>query len=98
MRGMLHQAFVPPMLKTTIYTTIACGYCMRAKQLLEGKQVPFEEIDVSFNVEGRREMMEKAGGRMTVPQIFIAGRHVGGWQELYELERSGRLDPLLSAG
>ncbi len=84
------------MSKTTIYTAIACGYCMRAKQLLKGKQVPFEEVDVSFDAKGRQEMMEKAGGRMTVPQIFIGDRHVGGWNELYDLERSGRLDPLLS--
>jgi len=83
--------------KIIIYSTIACGYCMRAKQLLKGKQIPFEEIDVSYSPDGRRTMMEKAGGRMTVPQIFIGDTHVGGWQELYELERSGRLDPLLSA-
>ena len=83
--------------KAIIYTTIACGYCMRAKELLKGKQVPFEEIDVSYDAEGRRVMMEKAGGRMTVPQIFIGDRHVGGWRELYELERSGRLDLLLRA-
>ena len=83
--------------KATIYTTIACGYCLRAKQLLKGKEIPFEEIDVSYSAEGRRAMMEKAGGRMTVPQIFIGDRHVGGWQELYELERTGRLGPLLSA-
>jgi glutaredoxin 3 len=83
--------------KIIIYSTIACGYWMRAKQLLKEKQIPFEEIDVSYSPDGRRTMMEKAGGRMTVPQIFIGDTHVGGWQELYELERSGRLVPLLSA-
>ena len=70
---------------------------MRAKQLLKGKQVPFEEIDVSYSVEKRQAMMARAGGRMTVPQIFIGDKHIGGWNELYDLERSGRLDPLLSA-
>ena len=83
--------------KTIIYTTIACGYCFRAKRLLEEKQAPFEEIDVSYDVEMRRAMMEKSGGGMTVPQIFIGDTHIGGCDELYELERSGRLDPLLSA-
>ena len=83
--------------KTVIYTTIACGYCVRAKRLLKEKQVPFEEVDVSYDAEKRHAMMEKAGGRMTVPQIFVGDRYIGGCDELYDLERSGRLDPLLSA-
>nr|TFG55031.1 MAG: glutaredoxin 3 [Hyphomicrobiales bacterium] len=83
--------------KTIIYTTISCGYCVRAKRLLEEKQIPYEEIDVSYNAELRRAMMEKSGGRMTVPQIFIGDTHVGGCNELYELEYAGRLDPILSA-
>ena len=83
--------------KTIIYTTIACGYCVQAKRLLEEKQVPFEEVDVSYDAEMRRAMMEKSGDRMTVPQIFVGEMHIGGCDELYALERSGRLDPLLSA-
>ncbi len=83
--------------KTVIYTTIACGYCVYAKRLLTEKQVPFEEIDVSYDSEKRRAMMEKAGGSMTVPQIFVGDTHIGGCEELYELERSGKLDPLLRA-
>lgn len=83
--------------KTVIYTSVACGYCSRAKRLLQEKQVPYEEVDVSYDVEMRRLMMDKAGGRMTVPQIFIGETHVGGCQELYELERAGELDPLLNA-
>jgi glutaredoxin 3 len=82
--------------KTVIYTTIYCGYCVRAKRLLKEKKIPFEEIDVSCDVEKRRSMMEKSGGRMTLPQIFIGETHVGGCDDLYELEYSGRLDPLLS--
>ena len=85
-----------PMPKTIIYTTIACGYCVRAKRLLEAKQIPFEEVDVSYDVETRLAMMEKSGGRMTVPQIFVGNTHIGGYDELYEFERSGKLDPLLS--
>jgi glutaredoxin 3 len=83
--------------RTVIYTTIACGYCVRAKRFLKEKQVPFKEVDVSYDAEGRHAMMEKAGGRMTVPQIFVGDTHIGGWEELYDLERSGKLDPLLSA-
>jgi len=80
-----------------IYTTIACGYCVRAKRLLKDKQVPFDEVDVSYDAQKRSAMMEKAGGRVTVPQIFVGDTHVGGYEELYDLERSGKLDPLLSA-
>ncbi len=85
-----------PMPKTIIYTTIACGYCVRAKRLLEAKGIPFEEVGVSYDAETRLAMMEKSGGRMTVPQIFVGDTHIGGYDDLYELERSGKLDPLLS--
>lgn len=80
-----------------IYTTQLCGFCHAAKRLLAQKGVSYSEIDVSRDPALRRAMMDRAGGRHTVPQIFIGGRHVGGCDELYALERSGRLDPLLSA-
>lgn len=81
-----------------IYTTRACGYCHAAKVLLERKGVVFTEIDVTGNSEARNQMIERARGRMTVPQIFIDATHVGGCDELYALDRTGKLDPLLSAG
>ncbi|TNE39157.1 MAG: glutaredoxin 3 [Alphaproteobacteria bacterium] len=83
------------MAQVTIYTGMMCGYCTRAKHLLKSKDVIFEEIDVSFSPHLREEMMERAGGRRTVPQIFIDGAHVGGCDELMDLERRGKLDPLL---
>ncbi|MFL5237407.1 MAG: glutaredoxin 3 [Rhizomicrobium sp.] len=84
------------MTKITIYTTPICPYCVRAKALLRKKGAIFEEVDVFMNMEARREMEEKASGRYTVPQIFIGGRHVGGYDDLYALERAGDLDPLLT--
>jgi len=78
----------------TIYTTMLCPYCHMAKNLLRQKEVPFEEIDVSGRPDLRAEMRERAG-RNTVPQIFIDGEHVGGCDDLYALERSGRLDAKL---
>lgn len=78
----------------TIYTTVLCPYCHMAKQLLRKKGVPFEEINVSRSAD-REKMIEKAGGRRTVPQIFVGQHHVGGCDDLYELDREGRLDPLL---
>ena len=82
--------------KITIYTTNFCGYCFRAKALLNRKGVQFDEIDVSDPLL-RRAMMERANGGRTVPQIFIGDRHVGGSDELHELDRRGQLDPLLQA-
>lgn len=82
--------------RVTIYTTAYCPYCHAAKDLLKGKGVEFSEIDVSSDPEGRRRMTEKAGGRRTVPQIFIGERHVGGATDLYDLDRKGELDPLLA--
>ena len=79
----------------TIYTTMFCGYCARAKRLLNEKGVAFEEIDIAFTPGAREEMLRRAGGRHTVPQIFIGDRHVGGSDELFALERAGDLDPLL---
>jgi glutaredoxin 3 len=83
--------------KITIYTTPICPYCVRAKALLKKKGAMFDEIDVFMNVDARREMENRAGGRYTVPQIFIGEHHVGGCDDLYALERAGELDPLLSA-
>lgn len=78
-----------------IYSSMFCGYCNRAKQLLSNKGVAFTEFEVSMDAGKRQEMMERCGGRSTVPQIFIGGRHVGGWDDLAGLERSGELDGLL---
>lgn len=83
--------------EVTIYATMFCPYCVRAKRLLEAKGVKYVEIDVDMTVGARKEMMEKAGGRRTVPQIFIDGRHVGGSDDLYALDRAGKLDSLLAA-
>ncbi len=82
--------------KVTIYTTPYCPYCHRAKRLLAQKGVAFEEIDVSGDWAARDRLVEKAGGRMTVPQIWIGETHVGGSDELYALERAGKLDALLA--
>lgn len=81
-----------------IYTSPLCGFCHAAKRLLTQKGVSFAEVDIMAEPSRRSEMMDRAGGRHTVPQIFIAGTHVGGCDELYELERAGKLDPLLAAG
>ncbi len=78
-----------------IYSTALCPYCYRAKGLLKTKGLAFREIDVTFGGEKRREMVARAGGRTTVPQIFIDGRHIGGCDDLYALDRSGKLDALL---
>ncbi len=80
-----------------IYTTFLCPYCARAKALLDKKGQAYEEIDVSYDAAKREEMTQKAGGRRTVPQIWIKGQHVGGCDDLYALERDGKLDPLLAA-
>jgi len=81
-----------------IYTTRYCPYCIQAKALLKRKGVDFTEIDVGQHWERRSEMVERAHGRMTVPQIFIGATHVGGCDDLYALEDAGKLDPLLAAG
>lgn len=80
-----------------IYTTPLCGYCHAAKSLLTRKGVAFTEIDVSRDPALRAAMTDRAGGRRTVPQIFIGGTHVGGCDDLYALDGAGRLDPLLAA-
>ncbi|MFE3836557.1 glutaredoxin 3 [Pseudogemmobacter sonorensis] len=80
-----------------IYTTPFCPYCLAAKRLLTRKGVAFTEIDVSADPELRAAMTRRAQGRRTVPQIFIGDIHVGGSDDLHEIEREGRLDALLSA-
>ena len=83
------------MAEVEIYTTMMCPYCYRAKTLLGEKGVAFREIDVGMDADLRKKMMERAGGRHTVPQIFIDGTHVGGCDDLMALDRSGKLDPML---
>lgn len=83
------------MAQVEIYATMFCPFCFRAKRLLDQKGVDYQEIDVTMSPGRRREMSERAGGRSSVPQIFIDGRHIGGCDELHALEARGALDPLL---
>ena len=76
---------------------MTCGYCFRAKRLLEMKKIDYEEYRVDRGGSRKAEMVERASGRMTVPQIFINGRHVGGCDELMALEYEGKLDQMLTA-
>lgn len=85
------------MTQVTIYTKPYCPYCIRAVDLLEKKGVAFTEIEAAFDADKRREMIQRAGGRATFPQIFIGERHIGGCDDMMALERSGQLDPLLKA-
>ncbi|SMX46975.1 glutaredoxin 3 [Actibacterium lipolyticum] len=78
-----------------IYTTPTCGFCQMAKRLLDNKEVAYTEIDVSGDADKRQQMMERANGRYTVPQIFVGDTHVGGCDDLYAMERAGKFDPLL---
>jgi len=84
------------MARVEIYTRIFCGFCTRAKQLLASKGVDFVEYDITMDASKRAEMLQRAPGRTTVPQIFIDDLHVGGSDDLYALERDGRLDPMLT--
>ncbi len=98
---MLDSYRVPPhlskMTKTTeIYTKFGCPYCSRAKQLLSAKDVKFEEYDITMGGPKREEMIARSSGASTVPQIFIGNKHIGGSDDLYALEQSGKLDPLLA--
>lgn len=86
-----------PVHPVVMYTTRFCGFCMRAKALLEAKQVPFTEIPVDTDIDKRREMMQRSG-RTSVPQIWIGDKHVGGCDELMMLQRQDALDGLLSKG
>ena len=80
-----------------IYTKAFCPYCWRAKALLESKGVKYEEIPVDYGGEARALMIQRANGRTTVPQIFIREHHVGGCDDLFALERAGRLDELIAS-
>jgi glutaredoxin 3 len=82
----------PPVL---MYSTTWCPYCERARALLQRKSVDFREIKLDDEPAERATMIERSGGRRTVPQIFIGDRHVGGFDELYALDRAGELDALL---
>lgn len=84
------------MARVEIYSSMLCGFCYRAKRLLTGKGVAFEETDVTMSPSKRGEMTARAGGRTSVPQIFINGAHVGGCDELHALDAEGKLDALLA--
>ena len=84
------------MTEVTIYTRAFCGYCAAAKRLLDSKGVAFVEHDATYSPELRQEMIARAGGRSTFPQIFIGSTHVGGCDDLHALDREGRLDALLA--
>jgi glutaredoxin 3 len=79
-----------------MYTTPICPYCVRAKSLFQKKGVEVQEIDIFMDAEAREEMQSNTGGARTVPQIFIGDTHVGGCDDLYALERNGKLDRLLA--
>ena len=85
------------MANVEIYTTPTCPFCLAAKRLLDSKGVAFREIDVSKDPADRDAMTQRANGKRSVPQIFIGDRHVGGSDDLHELDRNGELDPLLAA-
>ncbi|MFN3513233.1 MAG: glutaredoxin 3 [Phenylobacterium sp.] len=85
------------MADVTIYTKPYCPYCVRAVSLLEKKGVPFTEIEAAFDPAKKQEMIQRAGGRTTFPQIFIGERHIGGCDDMMALEYAGKLDPLLAA-
>ena len=85
------------MANVEIYTTPTCPFCLAAKRLLDSKGVAFREIDVSKDPADREAMTQRANGKRSVPQIFIGDRHVGGSDDLHELDRNGKLDPLLAA-
>ncbi len=85
------------MARVEIYSTMFCPYCARARSLFEKKGVDYVDIDILDDTSKRDEMVERSGGRQTVPQIFIDGRHIGGSDDLYALERAGKLDALLGS-
>jgi glutaredoxin 3 len=90
------QAEEPVVPVVEIYTKTFCPYCWRAKMLLESKGVGFQEISVDFGGTEKEKMVQRAGGRSTVPQIFIGEQHVGGCDDLLALERDGKLDALIA--
>ena len=86
------------MARVEIYTKFGCPYCARAKRLLDEKGADYEEYELNSIPGKRDEMLERSSGRHTVPQVFIDGRHIGGSDDLAELDRQGGLDPLLATG
>lgn len=84
------------MAEVLLYTKDYCPYCVKAKNLLLRKKVPFTEIDITRDEARQQEMIEKSGGRRSVPQIIINNQAIGGCDDLYALEASGKLDPLLA--
>jgi len=85
------------MARVELYTKGTCPYCARARKLLDDKGVSYEEYEISMDTQKRAEMMQRANGRSTVPQIFIDGRHIGGSDDLAQLEREGQLDSMLAS-
>lgn len=83
------------MARVEIYSSLLCGYCYRAKKLLESKGVAYEEIDLMLHPARRAEMTARSGGRTSVPQIFVDGRYLGNCDDLYALEAAGKLTSLL---
>ena len=83
------------MARVEIYSSMLCGYCYRAKKLLDSKGVAYDDTDVMMKSKLRAEMVQRASGRTSVPQIFINDRHIGGCDDLYALEAAGKLDALL---
>jgi glutaredoxin 3 len=84
------------MARVELYTKATCPYCERARRLLDEKGADYAEYEISRDPDKRAEMIQRSNGRSTVPQIFIDGRHVGGSDDLAELERGGQLDPMLA--
>ena len=84
------------MANVEIYTKAWCGYCARAKRLLDSKGVDYQDYDITMGGPKREEMLERVPGHTTVPQIFIDGRHIGGSDDLMQLDREGKLDELLA--
>ncbi|GGE55221.1 glutaredoxin 3 [Actibacterium pelagium] len=80
-----------------IYTKSTCGFCHMAKRLLTSKGVKFSEVDILVDPDQRPTMIQRANGRSTVPQVFIDGQHIGGFDDLSALDRAGKLDPILAA-
>lgn len=85
------------MAQITIYSGPNCPYCQRAKMLLQKKNATFQDIDVKADPAKRDEMLQKTGGKQTIPQIFINGQHIGGCDDLYALDAAGKLDGLLAS-
>ena len=83
--------------RVEIYVKTFCGYCVRAKHLLDSKGIQYQEHLLLYDGPERQQMIERSGGRTTVPQIFIDGRHIGGCDDLMDLESQGKLDELLAA-